>query len=241
MGRYFDTPKAHYSWFDYKIPTQVACIEAIDLLDKGDRHTVQELQKWLLQAKRTQSWDTPINTANAVFAFMNGQNGNFTPDTADKTVLKVNGKALEQPRATAGLGYVKVSKTGKNLKTFTADKTSEGTSWGAVYAQFVQKAADISDASAGLTVRREILNGGKMLKTGDKVKVRITIEAARDYDFVQVQDKRAACLEPVNQLSGYHWGYYCAPKDNVTNYYFDRLSKGKHVIETEYYIDREGT
>lgn len=241
MGRYFDTPKAHYSWFDYKIPTQVACIEAIDLLDKGDRHIVQELQKWLLQAKRTQSWDTPINTANAVFAFMNGQNGNFTPDTADKTVLKVNGKALEQPRATAGLGYVKVSKTGKNLKTFTADKTSEGTSWGAVYAQFVQKAADISDASAGLTVRREILSGGKMLKTGDKVKVRITIEAARDYDFVQVQDKRAACLEPVNQLSGYHWGYYCAPKDNVTNYYFDRLSKGKHVIETEYYIDREGT
>ena len=241
MGRYFDTPKAHYSWFDYKIPTQVACIEAIDLLDKSDRHTVQELQRWLLQAKRTQSWDTPINTANAVFAFMNGQIDKFTADTTDKAVLKVNGKAVEQPRATAGLGYVKVSKTGKSLKTFTANKTSEGTSWGAVYAQFVQKSTDISDASAGLTVKRELLNGEKILKTGDKVKVRITIEAARDYDFVQVQDKRAACLEPVNQLSGYHWGYYCALKDNVTHYYFDRLSKGKHVIETEYYIDRKGT
>ena len=32
-----------------------------------------------------------------------------------------------------------------------------------------------------------------------------------------------------------------APKDNVTNYYFDRFSKGTHVIETEYYVDREGT
>ena len=26
-----------------------------------------------------------------------------------------------------------------------------------------------------------------------------------------------------------------------TNYYFDRMAKGKHVVETEYYIDRTGT
>jgi len=56
-----------------------------------------------------------------------------------------------------------------------------------------------------------------------------------------VQDKRAACMEPVSQLSGYRWGYYLAPKDNVTNYYFDRMAKGRHVVETEYYIDRAGT
>ena len=73
------------------------------------------------------------------------------------------------------------------------------------------------------------------------MKVRLTIEADRDYDYVQLIDKRAACMEPVNQLSGYHWGYYCAPKDCATNYYFDILSKGKHVIETEYFIDRQGT
>ena len=71
--------------------------------------------------------------------------------------------------------------------------------------------------------------------------MRITITADRDYDFVQVVDKRAACLEPVNQLSGYHWGYYCTPKDYTTNFYFDRMAKGKHVIENEYYIDRAGT
>lgn len=71
--------------------------------------------------------------------------------------------------------------------------------------------------------------------------MRITIVADRDYDFVQVSDKRAACMEPLRQLSGYAGGYYCTPKDNVTNYYFDRFSKGTHVIETEYYVDREGT
>jgi hypothetical protein len=70
--------------------------------------------------------------------------------------------------------------------------------------------------------------------------MRITITADRDYDFVQVVDKRAACLEPVRQLSGWHMGSYCTPKDYTTNYYFDCLSKGTHVIESEYYIDRAG-
>jgi len=72
--------------------------------------------------------------------------------------------------------------------------------------------------------------------------VRLTITADRDFDFVQLQDKRAACLEPVSQLSGYNWrgGYYVTPRDNMTCYYFDRLPKGKHVVETEYYVDRDG-
>ena len=48
-------------------------------------------------------------------------------------------------------------------------------------------------------------------------------------------------MEPVQQLSGYRHGYYVSSKDCTTNYYFDMLPKGKHEIETEYYIDREGT
>ena len=70
--------------------------------------------------------------------------------------------------------------------------------------------------------------------------MRITIETERDLDFVQVSDRRAACMEPINQLSGYHHGAYCSPKDNATNYFFYGLAKGKHVIETDYYIDRAG-
>ena len=79
------------------------------------------------------------------------------------------------------------------------------------------------------------------LKVGDRIKIRITIESERDLDFVQVVDRRAACMEPVKQLSGYHNGAYCSPKDNATHYFYYGISKGKHMIETEYYIDRAGT
>lgn len=240
MGRYFDTPKAQYSWFDYRIPSQVAAIEALKLLQPTDRQTLEEMQRWLLQAKRTQGWDTPLNSVDAVYAFLNGQVDKLTPANDAPAVLEVDGKQLSADHQSAAIGYVKGHYQGADLHQFTARKTTDHTSWGAVYAQFMQPVVEVQDASAGLTIKRELLNKGQQLKVGDRVTVRITITADRDYDFVQVQDKRAACMEPVGQLSGYHWGYYCAPKDNVTNYYFDTLSKGRHVVETEYYIDRVG-
>ena len=133
-----------------------------------------------------------------------------------------------------------------NGKEFTATKTSTGTSWGAVYAQFMQKTAEVEDAQSGVTVKREILSPKTLrtpssLKVGDRIMVRITIEVTRDLDFVQVLDRRAACMEPVRQLSGYHYGAYISPKDFSTNYFYHGLAKGKHVVETEYYIVRAGT
>ena len=151
------------------------------------------------------------------------------------------------PKATAALGYVKSAKTGDNMRSLTIEKTSTGTSWGAAYAQFMQPTADVADATMGMKVLRYVLkdcakldNGNVQLNVGDRITVRLTVIADRDYDFVQLSDHRAACLEPAQQLSGYGYGYYCQPKDNATNYFFARLAKGKHVVETTYYVDRCG-
>lgn len=249
-GRYYDTRRALYTWKDYRIPTQVAAIEAMRLLSPDDTKTLEEMRRWLVQEKHTQSWDTPINTVDAVYAFLADQKGQ--PDVSKLSVvqtatLKVDGHQLDLPKATAGLGYVKTTVDTPAPSTFTVEKTTDGTSWGALYAQYWQQASDVATQSSGLKVKREVLLDGKVIddktdkiKVGDKIKVRITITADRDYDFVQVQDKRAACLEPVGQTSGYRWGYYCSPKDNVTNYYFDLMAKGQHVVETDYYVDRQG-
>ena len=244
IGRYYDTPRAGYSWYDYKIPTQTVAIEALQRLAASDQQTLDEMRRWLLQEKRTQAWDTPINSVNAVYAFLQGGSLKLTSDNA---VVKVDDQPLDLPKATAAIGYVKAPVPAAS-QTLTVEKTSEGTSWGAVYAQFVQATHNIAASGSGITVKRELLNakGSSLttqpspLKVGDRVRMRITITADRDYDFVQVVDKRAACLEPVRQLSGWHQGSYCTPKDYTTNYYFDCLSKGTHVIESEYYIDRAG-
>ena len=259
MGRYYDTRKAYYSWRNYKIPTEVAAIEALQALDAqsiaaissassaiSKQQTIEEMQRWLLMSKRTQSWDTPVNTVDAVYAFMKGNESNWNRK-AENAVLKLDGKLLPMPQDSTTLGYVRTEKAGK-ASTLSINKKSDYTSWGAVYAEFKQPLSEIASAESGIKVRRVIVpaesqgRGKAQAKVGEKVKVTLIITADRDYDFVKIVDKRAACLEPVNQLSGYQWGMECyvSPKDNTTNFYFDRLSKGKHFVEMEYYVDRKG-
>ena len=246
MGRYYDTRKALYSWRNYKIPTQVSVIEALQMLKPNDKQTIEELQRWLLMSKRTQVWDTPVNTVDAVYAFMKGNESNWN-QKAENAVLKLDGKLLPMPQDSTTLGYVKTEKTGKASR-LSIQKKSDYTSWGAVYAEFKQPVSEIGSMESGIKIRRVIVpaesegKGKAQAKVGEKVKVTLIITADRDYDFVQITDKRAACLEPVNQLSGYQWGMGCyvSPRDNTTNFYFDRLSKGKHIVEMEYYVDRMG-
>ena len=246
MGRYYDTRKALYSWRNYKIPTQVSVIEAMQLLKPNDKQTIEELQRWLLMSKRTQVWDTPVNTVDAVYAFMKGNESNWNKK-AENAVLKLDGKQLPMPQDSTMLGYIKTEKVGK-ASTLSINKKSDYTSWGAVYAEFKQPLSEIASSESGIKVRRVVVTAesqGKeksLAKVGEKVKVTLMITADRDYDFVEIEDKRAACLEPVNQQSGYQWGMGCyvSPRDNTTNFYFDRLSKGKHVVEMEYYVDRNG-
>lgn len=244
MGRYYDTRKALYSWRNYKIPTQVSVIEAMQMLKPNDKQTIEELQRWLLMSKRTQVWDTPVNTVDAVYAFMKGNESNWSRK-AENAVLKLDGKLLPMPQDSTTLGYVKTERPGK-ASELSIDKKSDYTSWGAVYAEFKQPISEIGSMESGIKVRRVIVPAESESKgnaqVGEKVKVTLLITADRDYDFVQITDKRAACLEPVNQLSGYQWGIGCyvSPRDHATNFYFDRLSKGKHIVEMEYYVDRKG-
>lgn len=244
MGRYYDTRKALYSWRNYKIPTQVSVIEAMQMLKPNDKQTIEELQRWLLMSKRTQVWDTPVNTVDAVYAFMKGNDSNWSRK-AENAVLKLDGKLLPMPQDSTTLGYVKTERPGK-ASELSIDKKSDYTSWGAVYAEFKQPISEIGSMESGIKVRRVIVPAESESKgnaqVGEKVKVTLLITADRDYDFVQITDKRAACLEPVNQLSGYQWGIGCyvSPRDHATNFYFDRLSKGKHIVEMEYYVDRKG-
>ena len=203
MGRYYDTPRAGYSWFDYKIPTQTVAIEAMQRLTPADTETITEMQRWLLQSKRTQAWDTPINSVNAVYAFLQGSNA-LAPQAL--SVLKVDEKPLELPKATAAIGYVKTNVPAES-KTLTIEKSSEGTSWGAVYAQFMQPTKSVEATASGLTVTRELLTKGE-LKVGDRIKVRITITADRAIHRVPTVPRRTV-LRTITSI--------CSPRESTSS------------------------
>ena len=88
------------------------------------------------------------------------------------------------------------------------------------------------------------MNESVPLKVGDRITVRLTVKADRDMDFVQIKDDRAACMEPLQAVSGFRWGnglgYYQATKDASTQFFIDQMRKGTYVIEYQVYVNRTG-
>ena len=246
-GRFFNTYKAPYSWLDGRVPTQVAAIELLQTMAQEDEQTIAQMQQWLVQTYRSLRKQSALNAVDVAYVLVGNKKDAMQLDNLTQApVIKVNNNKVETAKASAGLGYVKIAQSVDNPPVVAIEKNDNTTSWGAVYAQFEQKITDVSAATSGLSIRRDIFFNGKeannvSFKKGDKITIKITINADKDYNFVEVSDKRAACLEPTLQLSGYQQGAYCSMKDNATHYFFDRLRKGTHELTATYYVDKEGT
>ena len=249
MGRYFDTPKARYSWFSYKIPTEVAAMEAIQRITK-DTKAIDEMKRWLLKQKQTQTWETLIATADAVYALMATGASDLLANTGGVEITL--GKEVIRTPADDAIGYIKKTVSGDvmNIKKVRVDKEGAGMGWGAVYAQYLESMDQIGEQGNGLSVSRQLYKGDEALnesvplKVGDKITVRLTVKADRDMDFVQIKDDRAACMEPLQAVSGFRWGnglgYYQATKDASTQFFIDQMRKGTYVIEYQVYVNRTG-
>ena len=249
MGRYFDTPKARYSWFSYKIPTEVAAMEAIQRITK-DTKAIDEMKRWLLKQKQTQTWETLIATADAVYALMATGASDLLANTGGVEITL--GKEVIRTPADNAIGYIKKTVSGDvmNIKKVSVDKEGTGMGWGAVYAQYLESMDQIGEQGNGLSVSRQLykgdeaLNESAPLKVGDRITVRLTVKADRDMDFVQIKDDRAACMEPLQAVSGFRWGnglgYYQATKDASTQFFIDQMRKGTYVIEYQVYVNRTG-
>lgn len=265
MGRWFDTPRAEWSWRSYRIPTQCMAIEALHTL--GHEMAADEMRLWLLQAKRTQMWETSRASADAVYALLatGGKQQGVMP-LAEKTpvyytlynhnkVVGFNAKSQSSMPQTVGYfkqTYTDASATGAT--TVRLDKRADGLSWGSVYATFSAPASHVPTEGKGLLLTRKFevkragewvtVNGTTTLAKGDRVRQVFTITADRDYDFVALSASRPACLQPAQPLSGYAWNMalpaYRAVHDAATDYFVEKVRKGTHQFAEELFVDRTG-
>ena len=249
MGRYFDTPKARYSRNSYRIPTQVAAIEALSAILK-EPLAIAEMKQWLLKQKQVQAWDNPVATADAVYAFL-GRDDN---QLAESSAMKAEISGTEVVTPDDALGYARRSFSGDEVETRQIEiaHTGAGIGWGAVYAQYLEDMDQLQSAKGnGLKITRTYYRDGKEvssktdLHVGDELTVRLTVKADRDMDFIQIKDTRAACMEPKEVLSGYRHsdaiGYYQVMRDTSAEFFIDKLRKGIVQMEYKVYIDRPGT
>lgn len=241
LGTYFEFHEGPYGWGMWPVSAHVTVMEALRIAGTGndvEKQTaesiatlLEDMKIWLLKKKQTTVWDSPVATADAIYALLcHGENllkntgkvritlGKQTLDTAKDT-----------QRGMAGLGYLKETfgegNAALQAKRITVQKQDSDMAWGAVYAQYLCPIGEIRGQGGALHIEKQLYvervdaNGKTVLqpvtldtmgqpadvsvKVGDKVVSRLIIRLDRAMDFLHLKDARAVCFEPLEQLSGY--------------------------------------
>ncbi|MEG1586200.1 MAG: alpha-2-macroglobulin family protein [Bacteroidales bacterium] len=207
---------------------------------------MNEMKLWLLSRKQTQMWESAPATVDAIYGILMTGSSWLTDKTLP--VIKVD-QALLHPNpffAYADTVY-DAQKMTPQLGLIEISQKEDHPGYGAAYWQYYEDFDKVRRSNTGLSIEkklfRQIQSAGEILleplngplTPGDRVVARMVLIADRDYEFVTLTDQRAACFEPVEQLSGYRYhqgvGYYLETNDAATNWFFSVLPKGTYVFE----------
>ncbi len=255
---FFKSPSGPY-WYQLPIERQVIALEAVREINH-DKDFIEGLEKWIISQKRTQNWNTTRATISAVYALASSGHGLFEIQSPDN--IKVGGKKLQSVKAMAGSGYFSKTWSNQDVKPALGNveiaKKSPTPSWVAMHWSYNINETDVKGGGfmklSKIVYKRYIKNGviewkviadTTSLTPGDRLMFNLFIDVPQDLEFVEVSDKRASILEPVNQMSGYSWksglGYYISITDAGINFYFDYLPKGKSSLNYEVVVSHKGT
>ncbi len=258
---YFEFPEGSFTSINRKQHIHVQVLEALMTLSPQETKLIDGMRRYLLRHKRTSEWDTPVNSANAVYALLLN-NSDLLQQGSDAT-LTLNGKGVKHqlPEEESSFGFIRqrveigesasqqINKPASAStflptvpRSLTVEKRGDHESWGGIYAQYLAPISEVESAKGNLNIRCELY--ADKAAVGKRTHVRYVIEADRDYEYVAVNVPRAAAMEPADQISGYRWNhglaYYRAVRDASTQYFIDYLPRGTYVIEEELLIERPG-
>ena len=258
-GMYLAYPGGSFVSIDRKVETHVNLMEAVRTVEPKETDLLAKMAEWLILQKRTQEWERPIQSADAIYALLQTPRSLSGGVWSGKVTYDNQTRKLQKPEADCG--YVRerielpikgsggstkelrIEQKGGEVSPIGGNRGGLGFSWGAVYAQYQMPASEVENHREGMTIRRDV-ESKSTLREGDRVHIRYTITADRDYEYVCLRAPRPAAAEPAQQLSGYHWqggiGYYMAMHDASTEYFMDQLPRGTYVIEEDWLISRDG-
>jgi uncharacterized protein YfaS (alpha-2-macroglobulin family) len=126
---------------------------------------------------------------------------------------------LEDPIRKAGL---EIKVTRKIYKLTEADKTvkSEGS-----HGQALDKKVE--------HYTRTEISSGQEVKSGDLLEIELSVDSKNDYEYILLEDMKAAGTEPVEVRSGYNGndiGAYVEFRDNRVAFFVRELGRGAHSV-----------
>ena len=246
-----------------KVSEHVIIMEAFNEINP-DEQLLNEMKVWLLNNKRTNMWENAQATVDAVYALV----GDKTTGPQDYKTTSVEVMIHSNDELVIDIKndnnssdfmnqYFWNSEEMKDFKDFKVNNETDNLIWGGLFRQYFVSLDEVRKHESPLNVEREIYiekvnEDGTYLvpienediKVGDKIVVNLNIESSQDMEFVFLKDMRAACLEPVEQMSRYRYQdgmlYYQSNSDTFMGFYLDRLPKGRHQLSYSMFVTKEG-
>lgn len=246
-----------------KVSEHVVIMEAFNEINP-DEELLNEMKVWLLNNKRTNMWENAQSTVDAVYALVwDKTTGPQDYNTTSVEVMRHGNTGLvidiknDNNSSDFMNQYYWDSESMKDIKEIKIVNKSDNLIWGGLFRQYFVSLDEVRKHESPLNVEREIYverineNGtclvpieNEDIKVGDKIVVNLNVESFQDMEFVFLKDMRAACLEPVEQISRYKYQdgmlYYQSNSDTFMGFYFDKLPKGKHQLSYSMFVTKEG-
>lgn len=221
-GTYIAYRGGYYPGIDSRIETHTRVMEALWTVTPEDSMTIRRMQHWLLQQKRTQQWNNPVGSVDAIYALAKG-----------------NHELLRQKPEPLKRDTIDVLR--QRSITVTNQRNTEN--WTSVYSNYTLPQEQVETKGNDLNVDMEI-SGSDTLHVGDHVSIRTTIKADLDFSFVEVVIPRPAGLEPSSRYSGLSWydgvQAYRQIADDHTTVGISSLPHGTYIITEDCIVQREG-
>lgn len=270
LSQFATRTKERGMWFDSlsggtfspwnKLITTTQVLEAyIDIAPESA--DVDSLRQWLLLQRQAEDWSDMSYGAELVQGVLSC--GADWSASSSRPQITVRGKKIVKDSDMPPYGEVTINLDTKKASgaTLSIKRDADSPAWGGVICQYIAPIDDVkASGTIDVRVRKDIYllreengeqkaipfsgEGDGITRKGDLVRVLLTVENERDMEYVVLADERAACLEPVETLSGRDvidsvW-LYREMRNAVTNFFIPYLRKGSFQISYDCRLSQEG-
>ena len=239
-------------WYVNPVAATASVMEAFDEI-LPDSNEVERIRQWLILQKEATDWKESVSTSIVLSAILKSSSHWLRP--AGEVKFNIGDTSLVPDEVEKVTGYFREDisgmVSGKNALSINREDATSA-SWGAVYSQSIAEMTEVAESSIdGLSISKRYLRYSgegveevQDLGIGDKVRVELTIVTDTDMDYVAVDDSRAACFRPVEQLprpvvsEGIY--FYLENRSDCTRMFVDRLPRGRYVISYDLWVTNSG-
>ncbi|WP_443939267.1 MG2 domain-containing protein [Pedobacter sp. MW01-1-1] len=221
--------------------------------ESGQYGDIQKgLVKWLLTAKENENWQTTKATAAAIDMLQKvegtvvAKNNEVMATIADNK-LRVSDGLLEG----VPLQFIP---TEQKPATITLQGKGKDVQGNLTWYYFIET-TNLENFNKAVKLKRELyvyvegkdwtlLQPNSLIKNGDRLRMKITIESSKPLKFVHLSEPRAAAFEPAESNSGYQFGqnlrYYQSVRDTGLDIFFEDIPRGISELTYELIAAHEG-